>query len=55
MVRIRDTCTLTVLALRENRPARELLRRLGFRPRRSAGAQIELELVLGSPAASVAT
>ena len=37
---------LTAGTLWDNRPARALLRRLRFRPRRSCGAVIELELAL---------
>jgi RimJ/RimL family protein N-acetyltransferase len=37
---------LTATTLWENRPARALLRRLGFRARASHGAEIELELTL---------
>jgi hypothetical protein len=37
---------LTATALRENRPARALLRRLDFHARRSTGGVIELELEL---------
>jgi len=39
--------TLTATALRENRPARALLRRFDFHAHRSAGSVIELELELG--------
>jgi GNAT superfamily N-acetyltransferase len=37
---------LTASTLWENRPARALLRRLGFRARASHGSEIELELEL---------
>jgi ribosomal protein S18 acetylase RimI-like enzyme len=37
---------LTATTLWENRPARALLRRLGFRPCASRGAEVELELDL---------
>ncbi len=37
---------LTALTSWENRPARALLKRLGFRPRSSAGHEIEFELAL---------
>ena len=40
---------LTATTLWENRPARALLRRLGFRARASHGNEIELELELEGP------
>ena len=40
---------LTATTLWENRPARALLRRLGFRARASQGGEIELELQLNPP------
>ena len=40
---------LTATTLWENRPARALLRRLGFRARASHGTEIELELELARP------
>jgi RimJ/RimL family protein N-acetyltransferase len=45
---------LTATALWENRPARGLLRRLGFHARGSDGAVIDLELELNSTATGVA-
>ena len=45
---------LTATALWENRPARALLRRLEFHPRRSTGGVIELELELDSMSGGVA-
>ena len=44
--RANDFTLLTATTLWENRPARALLRRLGFRARASHGAEIELELEL---------
>jgi RimJ/RimL family protein N-acetyltransferase len=38
--------TLTASTLWENRPARALLKRLDFRPRSSAGAEIDYQLLL---------
>jgi hypothetical protein len=40
---------LTATTLWENRPARALLRRLGFRARASHGSEIEYELELEQP------
>ena len=45
-VRANALTTLTATILWDNRPARALLQRLGFRARRSAGTTIELELDL---------
>jgi RimJ/RimL family protein N-acetyltransferase len=42
-----DFALLTATTLRENRPARALLRRIGFRAHTSGGNEIELELRLG--------
>jgi GNAT superfamily N-acetyltransferase len=42
---------LTATTVWENRPARALLRRLGFCTRASRGAEVELELDLGSASA----
>jgi GNAT superfamily N-acetyltransferase len=44
--RVNGYAVLTATTLWENRPARAMLRRLGFRARSSAGSVIELELVL---------
>jgi RimJ/RimL family protein N-acetyltransferase len=43
---------LTATTLWENRPARALLRRFGFRPRASHRGEVELELALPPPARS---
>jgi hypothetical protein len=40
---------LTAMTLWENRPARALLRGLGFRARASQGSEIDLELQLAAP------
>ena len=45
---------LTATALWENRPARALLRRLGFHARGSTGGVIDLELELDSTSGGVA-
>jgi GNAT superfamily N-acetyltransferase len=47
--RARANCfeVLTATTLRENRAARALTRRLGFRPRSAAGSELELALELG--------
>jgi GNAT superfamily N-acetyltransferase len=47
--RANSVALLTADTLWDNRPARALLRRLGFRARASGGSVIELELELDSP------
>jgi len=44
--RASDITVLTASTLRENRPARAIMRRFGFRPRASEGQVIDLELRL---------
>jgi hypothetical protein len=44
--RANGVTVLTATMLWENRPARALARRVGFRARSSAGNEIELELAL---------
>jgi RimJ/RimL family protein N-acetyltransferase len=50
--RTNDLRVLTATTLWENRPARAVLRRLGFRARASRGSEIELELELARPPAA---
>jgi len=50
--RANGVALLTAATLWDNRPARAILRRLGFRARASEGSVIELDLELDSPSAT---